>query len=95
MKAIMTISVAMMITLIFLTSSCGGGCTKEHGITTEEVTICECENLFWDYSDKKEKAKTEKERIELSKEELKKNIMCYKLEESLGSKLEDERAKCN
>ena len=78
---------AVMMTAMML-SSCGGGASTE-------VTICECENLFWDYSDKKEKAKTEKERIELSKEELKKNIMCYKLEESLGSKLEDERAKCN
>ena len=93
MKKEMRIFGALLFTQFILTS-CSGGSSKEPA-TTEEVTICECENLFWDYSDKKEKAKTEKERIELSKEELKKNIMCYKLEESLGPKLEDERAKCN
>ena len=77
----------------FILTSCSGGSSKEPA-TTEEVTICECENLFWDYSDKKDKAKTKKERIQLSLEEAKKNNKCYKLEKSLGSKLEAERAKC-
>ena len=49
----------------FILTSCSGGSSKEPA-TTEEVTICECENLFWDYSDKKDKAKTKKERIQLS-----------------------------
>lgn len=85
MKKIMSFLVTILLTSTTLTS-CSGN--------SSEVTICECENLFMEYSDKKDKAKTEKERNQISLEELKKNRMCYDLEKSLGSKLESERAKC-
>ena len=94
MKKVMIICGGIFFASFILIRSFVGGSSKEPGATTEKVTICECENLYWDYSDKKEKAKTEKERIQLSTEELKKNTMCYKLEKSLGSKLEAERSKC-
>ena len=67
---------------------------NEEEFNAEQVTICECENIFWDYSEKKDNAKTEEERTQLSREESAKNIKCYELEKSLGSKLEEERAKC-
>jgi len=69
--------------------------TKYAEPNTNKLTVCECENLVLEYLEKKSKAKTEEEKIQLSIEESKKNIECYELEKSLGDKLKEEQAKCN
>lgn len=69
--------------------------TKYAEPNTNKITVCECENLVFEYLEKKSKAKTEEEKIQLSIEESKKNIECYELEKFLGDKLKEEQAKCN
>ncbi len=71
---------------------------EEEGTNNEEpakITVCECENLVFEYLEKKSQAQTEEEKIQLAKEELEKNVQCYELEKSLGDKLKEEQDKCH
>jgi hypothetical protein len=99
MKKVISIFGVILYNSSILTS-CGPNEESNQNNTVNEgpkkfnITVCECDNLFWDYQEKKSKAKTKEERNDLSIEELTKNQECYELEKSLGTKLKEEQNKC-
>ncbi len=81
------------VNLLYITILLFVGCASNEN-DSYTVTVCECQTLFEDYSNKKLNADSKEEKLRLSKEELSKNIECAKLEKSLGENLTNEIAKC-